>query len=466
MNPGRVKPLRRLVGSLRGRLLMWLLPAACVVGLLASAGTYWAAVRELDFLLDDQIRSVSHQIEINPHGLPAFSGHGGTPHARKLNDADDVMLQLWRGGQLVFTTDPGIVLPPPGPPGMAKLEANGQSWHTYVRESAGTTIRVAQPRTARWDALARIAIHLLWPVLSLLPLLAIALWFGVGYGLRPLRMIADGLRQRHATHLDPLDTDAVADEVKPLASAINDLLARLDESFTLQRHFIADAAHELRTPIMGLSIQAQLLGRATGDAERARIVAQIQSGTTRLGHLAEQLLTLARLEPDQQTAPHRSVDLAALARSVVGDRARVADARHVDLGAVGEGALLVPGNADTLRVLLNNLVDNAIRYAGAGASVDVRTRRDAGGAPVIEVCDTGPGIAAADRARVFERFYRGEGAQGVAESGSGLGLSIVKRIAEQHHATVRLGDGPAGRGLAVEVRFADAAAGAAVAAAA
>uniref|UniRef100_UPI001E183D28 sensor histidine kinase n=1 Tax=Burkholderia sp. Ac-20379 TaxID=2703900 RepID=UPI001E183D28 len=108
---------------------------------------------------------------------------------------------------------------------------------------------------------------------------------------------------------------------------------------------------------------------------------------------------------------------------------------------------------DTLRVLLNNLVDNAIRYAGAGASVDVRTRRAADGVPVIEVCDTGPGIPAAERARVFERFYRGVGAQGVAESGSGLGLSIVKRIAEQHHATVRLGDGPAGRGLAVEIRF-------------
>lgn len=450
--------MRRLVTSLRGRLLMWLLPAACVVGLLASAGTYWAAVRELDFLLDDQLRSVSQQVEINQHGLPAFAGHDGVAApARKLNDADDVVLQLWRGGQLAFTTDPGIVLPPPGTPGLATLDANGQSWHTYIRESGGTTIRLAQPRTARWDALARIAVHLLWPVLSLLPLLAIALWFGVGYGLRPLKMIAEGLRQRHATHLDPLDTEAVADEVKPLAGAINDLLGRLDESFTLQRHFIADAAHELRTPIMGLSIQAQLLGRATSDAERARIVAQIQSGATRLGHLAEQLLTLARLEPrhgpDAQAAADRSVDLAALARSVVGDRARLADARQVDLGAVGEGALPVPGNADTLRVLLNNLVDNAIRYAGAGASVDVRTRRAVDGVPVIEVCDTGPGIPAAERARVFERFYRGAGAQGVAESGSGLGLSIVKRIAEQHHATVRLGDGPAGRGLAVEIRF-------------
>ncbi|MGS1024404.1 sensor histidine kinase [Burkholderia glumae] len=447
-------PVRQLVTSLRGRLLLWLLPTALVVGLLASAGTYWAAVRELDILLDDQIRSVSRQVEINPHGLPAFAGQNGTARPeRQLNDADDVVLQIWRDGKLSFTTDPSIVLPPPGAVGLATLAANGQSWHTYVRESAGTTIRVAQPRSARWDALARIAIHLLWPVLSLLPLLAVALWFGIGYGLRPLRMIADGLRQRHATHLEPLDTAAVADEVKPLAGAINDLLRRLDESFTLQRHFIADAAHELRTPIMGLSIQAQLLARATSDAEHARIVAQIQSGATRLGHLAEQLLTLARLEPDMQTAACRDVDLAALARSVVGERARIADARQIDLGAEGEGALTVPGNADTLRVLLNNLVDNAIRYAGAGARVDVRTLRAVDGRPVIEVRDTGPGIPVAERTRVFERFYRGAGAQGVSESGSGLGLSIVKRIAEQHRATVRLGEGPDGRGLAVEIRF-------------
>lgn len=454
MSPRARLSARRFATSLRGRLLMWLLPAACVVGILASAGTYWAAVRELDFLLDDQIRSVSRQVEINQHGMPAFAGRGThAAQARKLNDADDVVLQLWRGGRLEFTTDPGIVLPPPGAPGFAKLDADGQSWHSYVRESGGTTIRVAQPRTARWDALAHIAIHLLWPVLSLLPLLAIGLWFGIGHGLRPLRIITSGLRQRHATRLDPLDTKALPDEVEPLASGINDLLARLDESFTLQRHFIADAAHELRTPIMGLSIQAQLLGRAASDAERVRIAAQIQAGATRLGHLAEQLLTLARLEPDSQTAALAPVDLAALARSVVGDRARLADARHVDLGAVGGAVLVVPGNPDTLRVLVNNLVDNAIRYAGAGASVDVRTERGIDGVPVIEVCDTGPGIPATDRARVFERFYRGSGAQGVAESGSGLGLSIVKRIAEQHHANVVLGDGPGGRGLSVAVRF-------------
>ncbi|EKS9861156.1 two-component sensor histidine kinase, partial [Burkholderia cepacia] len=325
---------------------------------------------------------------------------------------------------------------------------------TYVTERGGTTIRLAQARHARWEAIAGIAVHLLWPVFSMLPLLAIGLWFGIGAGLRPLRTIASGLKRRNANNLEPVDVGSMPNEVRPLAEAINDLLARLDRSFTLQRHFIADAAHELRTPIMGLSIQSQLLRRAATAEEREHILAQIQAGTTRLGHLAEQLLTLARLEPDAQAAASASapVDLAALCRSVVSDRTRVADAHRIDLGAIVSTPVMTSGNADTLRVLLNNLVDNAIRYAGDGARVDVSARID-GTTPVLEVADDGPGIPEAERNDVWERFYRGEGAQAVTSSGSGLGLSIVKRIAEQHRATVALGTTHGGRGLTVTVRF-------------
>ncbi|OXH89472.1 two-component sensor histidine kinase, partial [Burkholderia multivorans] len=218
--------------------------------------------------------------------------------------------------------------------------------------------------------------------------------------------------------------------------------------------FIADAAHELRTPIMGLSIQSQLLRRAATADERERILAQIHAGTTRLGHLAEQLLTLARVEPDAQTAAFAPVDLAALCRSVVADRARVADAHRIDLGAIVSSPVIAAGHADTLRVLLNNLVDNAIRYAGDGARVDVCARND-GTTPVLEVADDGLGIPEAERAHVWERFYRGEGAQAATSSGSGLGLSIVKRIAEQHRATVALATTRGGRGLTVSVRFPD-----------
>ncbi|WP_175751894.1 ATP-binding protein [Burkholderia anthina] len=438
--------------SLRRRLLMWLLPAACVIGLVASAGTYWGALRELDDLLDDQMRSMSKQIVVGPNGELSFRNHGDGKHDFEANDPDAVLLQVWRNGTLVYSTDRDSPLPPPAQTGIASVDVGGQPWRTYVTERGGTTIRLAQARHARWEAIAGIAVHLLWPVFSMLPVLAIGLWFGIGAGLRPLRTIAAGLKRRNANNLEPVDVASMPNEVRPLAEAINDLLARLDRSFTLQRHFIADAAHELRTPIMGLSIQSQLLRRAASPEEREQILAQIHAGTTRLGHLAEQLLTLARLEPDAQASASAPVDLAALCRSVVSDRARVADAHRIDLGAIVSSPVMAAGNADTLRVLLNNLVDNAIRYAGDGARVDVSARID-GATPVLEVADDGPGIPEAERADVWERFYRGEGAQAATSSGSGLGLSIVKRIAEQHRATVALGTTQGGRGLTVTVRF-------------
>ncbi|NTY39875.1 ATP-binding protein [Burkholderia diffusa] len=440
--------------SLRRRLLMWLLPAACVIGLVASAGTYWGALRELDDLLDDQMRSMSKQIVVGPNGELSFSNQAKGKHGFEASDPDAVLLQVWRNGTLMYSTDRDSKLPPPAQTGIASVDVDGQPWRTYVTERGGTTIRLAQARHARWEAIAGIAVHLLWPVFSMLPVLAIGLWFGIGAGLRPLRTIASGLKRRNANNLEPVDVASMPNEVRPLAEAINDLLARLDRSFTLQRHFIADAAHELRTPIMGLSIQSNLLRRATTAEERERILAQIHAGTTRLGHLAEQLLTLARLEPDAQAATSASapVDLAALCRSVVSDRARVADAHRIDLGAIVAAPVMAAGNIDTLRVLLNNLVDNAIRYAGDGARVDVSARID-GTTPVLEVADDGPGIPEAERTDVWERFYRGEGAQAATSSGSGLGLSIVKRIAEQHRATVALSTTRGGRGLTVTVRF-------------
>ncbi|MDH6147103.1 ATP-binding protein [Paraburkholderia tuberum] len=436
--------------SLRRRLLMWLLPATLLMGLLASAATYWGALAELDELLDDQLKAVAQHVVVEPDGRLSLRGMQGANEDRLSGEQSHaVLLQVWRGTTRVFSSDLDSPLPPPTGAGVADLAVNGQLWHTYVSRNGDMLVRVAQVKRARWEALAEIALHLFWPVLSLLPVLALFLWFGIGNGLRPLRDIAANLKRRDAHNMQEIDTAAMPGEVKPLVDALNDLLLRLDRAFTAQRDFVADAAHELRTPIMGLGLQVELLPRATNRDEREAIIRQIGIGTARLAHLAEQLLTLARLAPESNPPAFNEVDLTSLARAVVGERARLAEAARIDLGLVAPVAVKIRGNADGLRILLNNLVDNAIRYAGEHARVDVHVGNE-GGCGTLDVCDTGPGIPDEDRERVWERFYRGNGH---AAPGSGLGLSIVRRIAEQHSATLSLGSSANGRGLKVHLRF-------------
>ena len=436
--------------SLRRRLLWWLLPATLLTGLLASAATYRGALTELDELLNDQLKAVAQHVVVEPNGNLSLRGMQGANEDRLSGkQSHAVLLQVWRGTTPVFSTDLDSPLPPPTGAGFADIIVGGQLWHTYVTRDGDTLVRVAQARRARWEAVAEIAMHLLWPVLSLIPLLALFLWFGIGYGLRPLRDIAANLKRRDANNMQTIDTTAIPGEVKPLVDALNDLLLRLNDAFTAQRHFVADAAHELRTPIMGLGLQVDLLPKALNAEERDLITAQIRTGTARLAHLAEQLLTLARLGPDSMPPAMYDLDLASLARSVVSERARLAQANGIDLGLLATSPVQVRGNEDGLRILLNNLVDNAIRYAGPHTRVDVVAKIE-DGARVLMVCDTGPGIALEDRERVWERFYRGSGH---GATGSGLGLSIVRRIAEQHQAVVALDSGPDGHGLTVRLRF-------------
>lgn len=448
MSALRMRLSRWFMSSLRRRLLLWLLPATLLAGALASAATWWGSLDDLDDLLNDQMKAIAQHVVVDAQGHLSLTGvdRKGQLSGRK---SHSVLLQVWQDEKLVFTSDPDSPLPPPQGPGLADETVDGQVWHTFVTRSGDTLVRVAQVRLARWEALAEISVHQFWPVLSLAPVIALFLWFGIGYGLKPLRRITTGLKRRDANNMQAIETAAMPTEVKPLVDALNDLLQRLDHAFTLQKQFIADAAHELRTPIMGLGLQAELLPQAASAQERDELVERIRTGTVQLTHLAGQLLTLARLDPDAGHGDWHSVDLAQLARSAVADRERLAEANQIDLGVIGTQSAVIQGSSDNLRVLLNNLIDNAIRYAGAHARVDVTVRPDTP-CVVLEVSDNGPGIPESDQARAWERFYRGSGHAG---TGSGLGLSIVRRVAEQHHATVALESGPQGRGLTVRVRF-------------
>jgi two-component system OmpR family sensor kinase len=437
------------MSSLRRRLLLWLLPATFLAGLLASIGTYWGAVLELDDLLNDQMRYLAEHINVDPGERVVLTDTGKKPSPLSDDNADEVLLQVWSAGVLSFTTDSALTLPPPQQTGLSDVQVGDQIWHTFVSKRGDKFIRVAQAQNKRWEELAGLAVHLLWPVMSLIPLLALFLWFGISYGLKPLRTVATELSERNVNSLQPIASKELPGEVKPLVDALNDLLERLANAFTMQKHFIADAAHELRTPVAALSIQVELAQRATLDDDRQISLCEVQAGVTRLTHLTQQLLTLARLEPDAQSPVMQSVELSALCKSVINDQVRRAEASGIDLGLTEHAASSILGDYETLRILLNNLVDNAIRYAGAHAKIDLAVRETDQGI-VLEVCDNGPGISAADRERVLERFYRGNNQ---SSSGSGLGLSIVKTITEQHGAQVVLDAAPNGLGLRVQIIF-------------
>jgi signal transduction histidine kinase len=302
---------------------------------------------------------------------------------------------------------------------------------------------------------AESASQLLVPLFALTAMIGVLLVFALRRGMEPLRAVNTALGQRSETSLAPLELQPVPVEVLPLVQTLNDLLRRLSEAFEAQRHFVADAAHELRSPVTALQLQVQLLERCTDPAEQAAATAELALGIGRTRHLIEQLLHLSRAaaERDQRDpVPLERVSLGELARAAVVRWSAQAERRHIDLGADIQAAPSVEGNPLQLEIALNNLVDNALRYTPPGGVVDVVVGMIAG-APALRVIDNGPGVAPDERVRVFDRFYRSPQAPSLSEVGSGLGLAIVKAIADRHHAIVSLHTGRDGTGLEVRIAF-------------
>jgi two-component system sensor histidine kinase QseC len=325
---------------------------------------------------------------------------------------------------------------------------DGQRWRVFSTwdESHRNLIHVAE-NTKERDELARnIAGNLLTPLLFSLPLLALLLWVAVAQSLRPLARLTDEVARRDPDTLAPLDAGAAPREVAPLIARLNSLFARIDASLQKERRFTADAAHELRTPVAAIKAQAQVARSASADAERIHALDKAIQGCDRATHLIDQLLTLARLDTlsDEGTEPCRLRGIAAEAIAAIAPSALNQDVR---LELVEGDEAVVRGNPVLLRILLRNLIDNAVRHTRPGTSVRVEVA-DEQGQTRLSVVDNGPGIPEAELAKVAERFYR---PLGTRASGSGLGLSIVKRIAEIHAASLQLAAGENGNGLRVTV---------------
>lgn len=304
-----------------------------------------------------------------------------------------------------------------------------------------------EAREAREEIAETLGEALAWPLAAALPALALAIWLGVGAGLRPLGELRRELGRRGPGDLAPLDPARAPAEIEPLVAELNRLFARIGEALERERRLTADAAHELRTPLAVLSTQAQVARRASSSAARDEALDALVAGADRAARLIEQMLTLARLESREDRGAAQAVALRALAREALAEAAPYAHGKDIELELAEGPEVAAPGHAGLLGILLRNLVDNAVRYTPAGGAVRVAVSGD-GGIARLEVRDNGPGVAAQELGRLGERFHRLAAAE---QTGSGLGLSIVLRIAELHRARVRFALGPGGQGLAVTV---------------
>ncbi len=439
--------------SIRRTLLAWLLVGLAAVAALATALTYVETKREVGELFDLQLKQLAYSTRIDDL-LRGRQPSLGAPEGRGPAGVSELVTQIWdRDGVLVYWSRPGAGLPVPATEGYSNVTQNGREWRVYTHVAGSHALQVAHALDERREIAAQTALRTLLPLAVLIPILGVVVWYAVGRGLKPLDAMSRAVAKRRPDAMAPLPERDLPQELQPLAASLNALLARLDDALSAQRRFTADAAHELRTPLAALKLQVDLALRAPDGQARTAALAELSQGVDRAAHLAEQLLTMARLEPDAPVRGFTDVDLVALVSEAVVARAGLAAGKRIDLGVARTASVPVRGDPASVATLIANLLDNALRYTPDGGRIDAAIDAD-GGQAVLSIVDTGPGIPAADRERVFERFHRGTGTGPAQDTaGSGLGLSIVRRIATAHGATVALDDGPDGRGLAVHVRF-------------
>jgi two-component system, OmpR family, sensor kinase len=435
------------VSSLRARLLAWLLGGVLVVGIGGGLVVYRNALKEADAFFDYHLKETALLLRDQPveYLLP--------PPLPSGTSAYDFFVQIWTiDGEHIYTSPrPNVVLPNFTTLGFSTVATSSGQWRVYGTESLTKVVEVAQPMNVRRQQAAQLAIRTLAPFAVLVPVLGLIVWLAVGHALQPLQRLAKAVKARRVNALEPLSDARLPDEVRPLVGSLNDLLVRLTAALDRERAFMADAAHELRTPLTALHLQLGALARAGTEAERSEAMGKLSEGVQRAIRLVEQMLALARQEPRAEPA-HTRFALDELGREIVAELVPLADARHIDLGIAEAQSVFVRGERDAVATLIRNLVDNAVRYTPTGGRVDVTVKCSPTlpAQALVRVVDDGPGIAPEERERVFDRFYRKPGTR---SPGSGLGLAIVKAIAVAHGATVELGEGQDGRGLAVTVAF-------------
>ena len=441
--------------SLRQRLLWFVLVTIFMGAVLQAITAYRGALQQADAMFDDHLQQVARSMR-NSAPLGLLPGEA--------DDAAgfDLYVQIWGqdGSQLFRSTR--SELPPRAVLGFSDVEANGSRFRVYSLQTPLQTVQIAQDLNARSARAQSLAVKAVLPFGLLTPLLMLAVWWVISRSLAPIERARRQLASRAADDFSQLANDDLPDEVRPLVDELNLLFNRVRGAFDVQKNFVADAAHELRSPLTAIKLQAQALRRTDDEpAVRAAGVARLNLGLDRAIRLVEQLLTLAREEASAGQPPDMAdlIDLQQVIKLAVADVLPQAALKQIDVGLFEKQSLpavLISGQSEALRMLLRNLLDNAVKYTPACGRVDVSLQLQAATSGLKSQCvltveDSGPGIPAEDRSRVFDRFFRASDM--ALEPGSGLGLAIVKTIADRHGASLQLDQAPRLGGLRVELRM-------------
>ena len=445
--------------TLRGKLLRWLLIPLSLLFLVDALGSYLMAVRLSDMVYDGELLEIARELTLHVKwngATPVFDLEPEAERTLLLDQYDKVYYVIRETGGARIAGDETLQPPATGHSATAFYDSAFKGQAIRVAQLTGITrggapviVQIAETRAKRHALVNAIMLGVILPQMLLIIVAGIVLWAGVARGLAPLRKLQHAILSRSHLDLSPVSIEHMPGEVHPLLAAINDLMSRLDEILTYQSRFIADAAHQLRTPVAGLKAHIEVALREEDPAHARQSIAHLYTAVERMSRLVAQLLSLARNEPTSlrklELAP---LDLSKLVFDVTMEWVPEAYRKSIDLGFEGvEPHASIRGDTARLAELINNLVDNAIRYTSPNGRVTVRV---ASRPPRVSVSDDGPVIPLEERKRVFERFHRLLGSHA---DGSGLGLAIVQEIAKLHDATISLGEDVDGLGNTFTVTF-------------
>lgn len=435
------------MNSIRKRVLVSFLSILALGTIAICIATYLGIQHEMDELYDANMRQLARAVSSMP--LASVKASSAIAYSEDMPRGEEVFLiQIWSNGVLEYSSHPVAGFPLQTREGHGAIFFREKKWGYYQEDIAGHVVQVSQELRYRRDVIREVYNAIIIPVIIQFPLLSILVWFFVGYGFRPLEKISALIQSRTANFMEPISPEDAPKEIQALVAALNDLLYRLKVSLEAQRQFTADAAHELRTPLTAVRLQLDILKRADNPEDRIEAVEALERGVDRSIRLVQQLLELARQEPDNEIRSFSNVYLDPIVKNAVLESHVMADKKAITVDLSFEDVVVV-GDATSLAVLIGNILTNAITYTQIGGKVSIKTYHDAG-VPVLEIADDGIGIAPENHARVFDRFYR---VVGTGEAGSGLGLSIVKNIADRHGAAIKLSNGIGGKGTSFRFVF-------------